>query len=113
MLASILGGKGREKPTINVGRCQNKQSTTSWALANSGKQRRKQVRQDHSQTSLHILQSGILSPPTAVDLETRLEIGDNTKEVRQGGYNGIEVEVNVVGSDIRGERLGSLSCFLA
>lgn len=48
-----------------------------------------------------------------MDLETRLEIGDNTKEVRQGGYNSIEVEVNVVGSNIRGERLGSLSCFLA
>lgn len=48
-----------------------------------------------------------------MDLETRLEIGDDTKEIRQGGYNGIKVEVNVVGSDIRRERFGSLSRFLA
>ena len=59
------------------------------------------------------MKSGILSPPTAMDLETRLEIGDDTKEIRQGGYNGIKVEVNVVGSDIRRERFGSLSRFLA
>lgn len=47
-----------------------------------------------------------------MNLETRLEVGDNGEEVHQGSHNSVKVEVNVVGSNIRGELLGSISRLL-
>ena len=48
-----------------------------------------------------------------MNLETRLEVGDNGEEVHQGSHNSVKVEVNVVGSNIRGELLGSISRLLS
>ena len=48
-----------------------------------------------------------------MNLESRLEVGDNGEEVHQGSYNSIKVEVNVVGSNICGELFGSISRLLS
>lgn len=48
-----------------------------------------------------------------MDLVIRLEVGDDSKEISQGSDNGVKVKVNVVGSNIRREMLGSISSFLA
>lgn len=109
---SMLLMKTIRKRTINIRRGQNKQSTTSRTLTNGRQHGRKKVRQNHSQTGLNILQCRILSSPTTMHLVTRLEVGHSGKQVRQGGDNGVEIEVDMVGSDIHGQLLGSISCFL-
>lgn len=111
-VSMLLIKNNLEKRTINIRRGQNKQSTTSRTLTNSRQHGRKKVRQNHSQTGLNILQCRILSSPTTMYLEPRLEVCHSGKQVRQGSDNGVEVEVDMVGSDIHGQLLGSISCFL-
>ena len=48
-----------------------------------------------------------------MDLESRLEVGDNGEQVHQGSHNSVKVEVNVVGSNIRGKLFGTISCLLS
>lgn len=91
--------------TINVRRGQDEQPTTSGTLTDSRQQGRKKVRENHSQPGLYVLQCLVLGPPSAVDLEARLEIGDDSEEIRQGSDNSVKVEVDVVGSNVHRQLL--------
>lgn len=45
-----------------------------------------------------------------MDLELRLEAGDNGEKVRQSGHDGVKIEVHMVRSDVRSKTFGSVSC---
>jgi len=80
----------------------NKKTTCSRPLSNGRKQLRKHIGEDHSNTSLDVLQSGVLGICATMDGEPGLEVGDSSEQGRKSAHDRVDVHVDVIRTDVRG-----------
>lgn len=110
---AVVLGQITAEAFIHVCASKDQERAAVATLADGGQKLGEEVGDHHPEAGLDILESQVLGLAAAVDFEARAEVRHEAEEVRQGRYDAIHVQVDMVGSNVSGKCFGSTACVLA